>query len=168
MIWQKLGYKGRYVAFKDGGTLNSAVMGKHVSIGVGDMSDLLGKEQLLKPIVAASAQRLPGAPGIPKFREIGYDIVEGNFRGFVARKEIPQQVRAFYDQVYARVMDDPRWTKFLADAPAAERRRDGAPKQGKRGKGRSADARGGTAQARGEIALRRRAVKIRKLRRVLR
>ncbi len=115
VIWQKLGYKGNYVAFKDGGTLNAAVMGKHVSIGVGDMSDLLGKENLLAPIVVASAQRLPGAPGMPTFREIGYDIVEGNFRGFVARKEIPQQARVFYDQVYARVMDDPRWAKFLAN-----------------------------------------------------
>jgi tripartite-type tricarboxylate transporter receptor subunit TctC len=115
VIWQKLGYKGKYVAFKDGGTLNSAVMGKHVSIGVGDMSDLLGKENLLTPIVVAGAQRLPGAPGMPTFREIGYDIVEGNFRGFVARQEIPQQAKVFYDQLYAQVMSDPRWAKFLAD-----------------------------------------------------
>lgn len=115
VIWQKLGYKGKYVAFKDGGTLNSAVMGKHVPIGVGDMSDLLGKESLLTPIVVAGAQRLAGAPATPTFREIGYDIVEGNFRGFVARQEVPQQAKVFYDQIYGRVMDDPRWARFLAD-----------------------------------------------------
>jgi tripartite-type tricarboxylate transporter receptor subunit TctC len=115
VIWQKLGYKGKYVAFKDGATLNAAVMGKHVSIGVGDMSDLLGKEDLLAPIVVAGAQRLSGAPSVPTFRELGYDIVEGNFRGFVARREVPQQAKTFYDQLHARVTEDPRWAKFLAD-----------------------------------------------------
>ena len=115
VVWQKLGYKGKYVAFKDGATLNTAVMGKHVLVGVGDMSDLLGKEDLLMPLVVAGAQRLAAAPKTPTFREQGFDVVEGNFRGFVARKEIPQQAKTFYDQIYARVMEDPRWAKFLAD-----------------------------------------------------
>lgn len=115
VVWQKLGYKGKYVAFKDGSTLNAAVMGKHIALGVGDMSDLLGKENLMTPVVVAGAQRLAAAPNVPTFRELGYDIVEGNFRGFVTRQEIPQQAKAFYDQLYARVMEDPRWAKFLAD-----------------------------------------------------
>jgi tripartite-type tricarboxylate transporter receptor subunit TctC len=114
-IWQKLGYKGKYLAFKDGAGLNTAVMGKHVALGVGDMSDLLGKEELLTPLVVAAEQRDPKAPGVPTFREIGYDIVEGNFRGFVARQEVPQQAKDFYAQLYAKVMADPRWAAFLSD-----------------------------------------------------
>lgn len=118
VIWQRLGYKGKYVAFKDGALLNTAVAGKHVSIGVGDMSDLLGKEELLKPIVIAAAERHRAAPNVPTFRDAGYDIVEGNFRGFVARSEIPQQAKDFYGKLYARVMADPRWAKFIADNQA--------------------------------------------------
>jgi tripartite-type tricarboxylate transporter receptor subunit TctC len=117
-IWQKLGYKGKYVAFKDGATLNTAVMGKHVSIGVGDMSDVLGKEDLITPLVIASAQRHPAATNVPTFRELGFDIVEGNFRGFVARQEVPQQAKDFYAQLYTRVMADARWQKFLDDTLA--------------------------------------------------
>jgi tripartite-type tricarboxylate transporter receptor subunit TctC len=118
VIWQRLGYKGKYVAFKDGALLNTAVAGKHVPLGVGDMSDLLGKEDLLKPVVIAAAQRHKAAPNTPTFRDVGYDIVEGNFRGFVARAEIPQQAKEFYGKLYARVMADPRWEKFLADNQA--------------------------------------------------
>jgi tripartite-type tricarboxylate transporter receptor subunit TctC len=117
-IWQKLGYKGKYVAFKDGASLNAAVMGKHVSIGVGDMSDILGKEDLITPLVIASAQRHLAAKDVPTFRELGYDIVEGNFRGFVTRQEIPIQAKEFYAQLYTRVMADPRWQKFLDDTMA--------------------------------------------------
>jgi tripartite-type tricarboxylate transporter receptor subunit TctC len=118
VIWQRLGYKGKYVAFKDGALLNTAVAGKHVSIGVGDMSDILGKEKLLRPVVIAAAQRHPAAKNVPTFRDIGYDIVEGNFRGFVARREMPQPAKDFYEKVYERVMADERWTKFLADNQA--------------------------------------------------
>lgn len=118
VIWQRLGYKGKYVAFKDGALLNTAVAGKHVAIGVGDMSDLLGKEDLLKPVVVAAAERHRAAPNVPTFRDVGYDIVEGNFRGFVTRSEIPQQAKDFYAKVYTRVMADPRWAKFLADNQA--------------------------------------------------
>jgi tripartite-type tricarboxylate transporter receptor subunit TctC len=117
-IWQKLGYKGKYVAFKDGSGLNAAVMGKHVSIGVGDMSDILGKEDLIAPLVIAAEKRHPAASSVPTFRELGYDIVEGNFRGFVTRQEIPLQAKDFYAQLYTRVMADPRWQKFIDDTMA--------------------------------------------------
>jgi len=118
VIWQRLGYKGKYVAFKDGALLNTAVAGKHVPLGVGDMSDLLGKEELLRPVVIAAAERHRAAPNVLTFRDAGYDIVEGNFRGFVARSEIPQQAKNFYGKLYARVMADPRWAKFIADNQA--------------------------------------------------
>jgi tripartite-type tricarboxylate transporter receptor subunit TctC len=118
VIWQRLGYKGKYVAFKDGASLNTAVAGKHVPLGVGDMSDLLGKEDLLKPVVIAAAARHPLAPQVPTFRDVGYDIVEGNFRGFVARSEIPQQAKDFYGRLYTKVMADARWAKFIADNQA--------------------------------------------------
>lgn len=118
VIWQRLGYKGKYVAFKDGALLNTSVAGKHVPLGVGDMSDLLGKEELLKAVVIAAAERHRAAPQVPTFRDVGYDIVEGNFRGFVARSEIPQQAKDFYGRLYARVMADARWAKFLADNQA--------------------------------------------------
>lgn len=118
VIWQRLGYRGKYVAFKDGGTLNAAVMGRHVPLGVGDMSDLLGKEETLRAVVIAAAERSRAAPHVPTFRDVGYDLVEGNFRGLVARAEIPQAAKDFHGRLYQRVMADARWEKFLADNQA--------------------------------------------------
>lgn len=115
IMWQKLGFKGQYVAFKDGASLNAAVMGKHVLIGLGDMSDIVGRENLLVPLVIAAGQRDPAAPNMPTFKELGYDIVEGNFRGFVTLKDVPQRAKEFYDRLYTRVVADPRWKAYLAE-----------------------------------------------------
>lgn len=65
------------------------------------MGDLLGREDLLKPVVIAAAERRRAAPQVPTFRDIGYDVVEGNFRGFVARSD-SRSCRACLPVRYAR------------------------------------------------------------------
>jgi tripartite-type tricarboxylate transporter receptor subunit TctC len=130
LIWQKLGYKGKYAAFKDGGALKLAVIGKHLPIGSGDMSDIMGHAELLQPLAIGAEKRMPDLAQVPTFRELGYDIVEGNYRGLVARKEIPQRAKDFHDQVFEAVTADPQWAaylneskaqKFIAKGPAMEK-----------------------------------------------
>jgi putative tricarboxylic transport membrane protein len=118
LIWQKLGAKGRYAAFKDGGALRLAVLGKHLPLGSGDMSDIIGYGDVLVPLVIGAEKRLPDLPNVPTFRELGYDFVEGNYRGIVARKDIPQGAKNFHDRVYDAVMSDPGWAAYLRDTQA--------------------------------------------------
>jgi tripartite-type tricarboxylate transporter receptor subunit TctC len=118
LIWQKLGARGRYAAFKDGGALRLAVLGKHLPIGSGDMSDILGHVDALVPLVIGAEKRMSDLPDVPTFRELGYDLVEGNYRGIVARKDIPPRAKAFHDRVYDAVMSDPRWAAYLRDTKA--------------------------------------------------
>ena len=118
LIWQKLGAKGRYAAFKDGGALRMAVLGKHLPIGSGDMSDIVGHGDALVPLVIGAQMRMSDLPNVPTFRELGYDLVEGNYRGIVARRDIPQRAKIFHDRVYDAVMSDPRWAAYLRDTKA--------------------------------------------------
>ena len=118
LIWQKLGAKGRYAAFKDGGALRLAVLGRHLAIGSGDMSDIIGYGDVLVPLVIGADKRLTELPNVPTFRELGYDLVEGNYRGIVARRDIPQRAKAFHDRVYDAVMSDPDWAAYLRDTKA--------------------------------------------------
>jgi putative tricarboxylic transport membrane protein len=118
LIWQKLGYKGKYAAFKDGGTLKLAVIGKHLAIGSGDMSDITGHTDLLQPLAIGAEKRMPDLAQVPTFRELGYDVVEGNYRGLVARREIPERAQAFHDRVFDAVTADPQWLAYLHDSKA--------------------------------------------------
>ena len=118
LIWQKLGAKGRYAAFKDGGALRLAVLGRHLPLGSGDMSDIAGHGDALVPLVIGAQMRMPDLPEVPTFRELGYDLVEGNYRGIVARRDIPQRAKDFHDRVYDAVMSDPRWAAYLRDTKA--------------------------------------------------
>jgi tripartite-type tricarboxylate transporter receptor subunit TctC len=118
LIWQKLGAKGRYAAFKDGGALRLAVLGKHLPIGSGDMSDIIGYGDTLVPLVIGAEKRLVDLPNVPTFRELGYDLVEGNYRGVVARRDIPPAAKIFHERVYDAVMSDPAWAAYLKDTKA--------------------------------------------------
>jgi tripartite-type tricarboxylate transporter receptor subunit TctC len=126
LIWQKIGVKGRYAAFKDGGALRLAMLGKHLPIGSGDMSDILGHGDMLVPLVIGAAKRMADLPNVPTFRELGYELVEGNYRGIVARREIPQRAKIFHDMVYDAVMADPRWAAYLQDTKAEKLEEKGA------------------------------------------
>ncbi len=118
LVWQKLGAKGRYAAFKDGGTLRLAVLGKHLPLGSGDMTDIIGYGDTLMPLVIGAEKRLADLPNVPTFRELGYDLVEGNYRGIVARRDIPLAAKNFHDRVYDAVMSDPAWAAYLKDTKA--------------------------------------------------
>ena len=118
LIWQKLGAKGRYAAFKDGGALRLAVLGKHLPLGSGDMSDIIGYGDTLVPLAIGAEKRQADLPDVPTFRELGYDLVEGNYRGIVARGDIPQRAKNFHDRVYDAVMSDPGWAAYLRDTKA--------------------------------------------------
>lgn len=112
-IWKLLGIKAKYVSFKDGATLDTAVMGKHVEVGIGDVGDLRGRGNLLVALAIAAAKRADTLPDVPTLREAGYDIVLPHFRGFVARKEIPDAAKKFYDELLKSVMADERWKAYL-------------------------------------------------------
>jgi tripartite-type tricarboxylate transporter receptor subunit TctC len=114
IIWQQLGIKGKYAAFKDGGALRLAVLGKHLAIGSGDMSDLAGHTDVLAPLMVGAEKRLAELPSVPTLRELGYNVVEGNYRGIVARKDIPQQAKSFHDRLFEKVTADPHWSEYLA------------------------------------------------------
>jgi putative tricarboxylic transport membrane protein len=68
--------------------------------------------------VIGAEKRTSDLPDVPTFRDLGYDLVEGNYRGIVARKDIGQPAKAFHDRVYDAVMSDPRWAAYLRDTKA--------------------------------------------------
>lgn len=92
-----------YIPFTGTGPLPAAVLGGHVSalmnytmLGV-QMSDEV------RVLAVAAEERVPTLPDAPTFRELGYDIVGGAYRGVAAPKGTPKEIVDKLAQVFGEV-----------------------------------------------------------------
>lgn len=75
----------RYVAFEGGGEPVTALMGNHVQVVSGDLSEMVPylSGDKIRVLAVFSENRLPGQlAGIPTAKEQGYDLVWPIIRGF--------------------------------------------------------------------------------------
>ncbi|MCV2366823.1 Bug family tripartite tricarboxylate transporter substrate binding protein [Roseateles oligotrophus] len=106
--------KINYVPFRGGGEATAAILGGNVTVGGSGYSEFAqyiasGK---MRPIAVTSDQRLPGV-NVPTLRELGIDVVIGNWRGVYAPPGItPEQQKALTDMVTA-VFRNKAWIAAL-------------------------------------------------------
>ncbi|PKL12735.1 MAG: tripartite tricarboxylate transporter substrate binding protein [Spirochaetae bacterium HGW-Spirochaetae-8] len=96
----------------------TALLGKHVDITNIPLPDVAphidsGEFRLL---AIASAERHPSYPDVPTLRELGIDVVMGNYSGFVAPKGTDPAIVKALDEAIGKSMEDPAIRKFLIDA----------------------------------------------------
>ncbi|WPB58805.1 Bug family tripartite tricarboxylate transporter substrate binding protein [Xylophilus sp. GOD-11R] len=117
MIAQKAGVdpsKINYVAFRGGGEATAAILGGNVTIGGSGYSEFAeyitaGK---MRPVAVTSEARLPGVDA-PTLKEIGIDVVIGNWRGLYGAPGItPEQRKALTDGVL-KALATPAWKDAL-------------------------------------------------------
>lgn len=90
-----------YIPFTGTGPLPAALLGNHVSavmnytmLGVQMADDVRG-------LAVASEERVPSLPDAPTFRELGYDIVGGAYRGVAVPKGTPPEIVERLAEVFA-------------------------------------------------------------------
>jgi putative tricarboxylic transport membrane protein len=120
--------KVNYVAFRGGGEATAAILGGNVTVGGGGYSEMAeyiaaGK---MRAIGVTSEKRLPGI-NVPTMKEMGYDVVLGNWRGLYGAPGItPEQRAALTDMVikstksssWAESMQKNGWTPALMTGKA--------------------------------------------------
>ena len=96
----------------------TALLGGHVDSTNIPLPDVAQHVQSgdLRLLAVASAERHPDYPNVPTLKEKGYDIVLGNYSGFVAPKGTdPEKVQAL-DEAIGKCLQDPAIQKFLLEA----------------------------------------------------
>src|SRR5262249_54576035 len=69
----------------------------------------------LRLLAVAAPQRLAGAlSDVPTWREIGFDVVEGNWRGMVGAKGLGAAETVFWSDRLRQVTEMEEWRKTLA------------------------------------------------------
>jgi putative tricarboxylic transport membrane protein len=106
--------KVNYVAFRGGGEATAAILGGNVTVGGGGYSEMAeyitaGK---MRPIGVTSEKRLPGI-NVPTMKEMGYDVVLGNWRGLYAAPGITAEQRAALTEMVIKTTKTKSWIESM-------------------------------------------------------
>ncbi len=90
-----------YIPFSGTGPLPAALEGNHVA-GIFNYTMLgVQMEDRVKVLAVASEERVPALPDAPTFKEQGYDIVGGAYRGVAAPAGTPDEIITVLEDAFA-------------------------------------------------------------------
>ena len=100
--------------FESGGKAIAALLGEQGVAYVGNPRDIVGKTENLKIAAVSSKERLAEFPEVPTFRELGIRGLDSEimWRGFALQQDVPANAVKWYDDLFAKVTDDPEWREF--------------------------------------------------------
>ncbi len=109
------GIKTTYVPFKGTGASNTALLGKQVtgSWGYTTVQMQLGKQ--VRCLAVAMEKRHPQIPDCPTFREQGYDLVSGAYRGIAVPKSTPKDIQRAVSDLIGKINRDPEFIKKMEE-----------------------------------------------------
>ncbi|MBB4842060.1 putative tricarboxylic transport membrane protein [Paucibacter oligotrophus] len=123
--------KINYVAFRGGGEATAAILGGNVTIGGSGYSEFAPyiESGKMRPLAITAETRLPGV-NVPTLKQLGIDVVIGNWRGVYGAPGItPAQRKALTDLVVAatksrtwtEALTKNNWTSAVLTGPAFEK-----------------------------------------------
>lgn len=113
---QLTGIETTYVPFKGTGATATAVAGKQVSAGWSYSTAAVGQESQIRVLAIATEERHPALPDAPTFRELGYDIVSGSYRGLAVPNSASEQIRKEVSDAIAAINANPEFQDKMSAA----------------------------------------------------
>ncbi len=119
MAFQRLEVQGKlkmtYVPFKGTGDLTTAVIGKHVDAALTYPTFAVMNREKTRMLAVATPKRLPQFPNTPTFKELGFDWVDGAYRGIAVPKSTPEPIRKQLSDLFLKINNDPEHRKQMQD-----------------------------------------------------
>jgi tripartite-type tricarboxylate transporter receptor subunit TctC len=101
------GIQTTYVPFKGTGDLTTAVIGQHVTGAMSYSAFAVNTKEKVRALAVALDKRHPLLPDVPTFKELGYDWIDGAYRGIGVPKSTPPEVRKRISDLWAALNNDP-------------------------------------------------------------
>jgi tripartite-type tricarboxylate transporter receptor subunit TctC len=113
MLNKAAGIQLTYVPFGGTGSAIPALLGSHVTalMTYSTMGTQYGGK--FRALAIASDKRMDVLSDVPTFKELGYDIVEGAYRGVAAPPGTPDEVIKVLADAFDKVMKDPEVKKKM-------------------------------------------------------
>jgi tripartite-type tricarboxylate transporter receptor subunit TctC len=108
------GIKTTYVPFKGTGAAVTALLGDQVRAEWG-YTTVPANYENTRMLAVAMENRHPKFPDVPTFKELGFDLVSGAYRGVAVPKSTPEELRQQISTMIQEINDDPEFKKKMED-----------------------------------------------------
>ena len=119
MAYQRLGLQAKvkmtYIPFKGTGDLTTALLGKHVDAAMSYPTFAVANRERIRMLAVATPNRLPQFPNVPTFKELGFDWVDGAYRGIAVPKSTPEATRKQISDLFLKINNDPEFRQQMLD-----------------------------------------------------
>lgn len=109
------GIKTTYVPFGGTGPSNAALLGKQVSGSWAYTTVQIQLGDQVRCLAVAMEKRHPKLPNCPTFKEQGFDLVGGAYRGVAVPKSTPPDVQAKMADILGKINADPAFIQKMED-----------------------------------------------------
>jgi len=110
---RELKVKTIYVPFKGTGDMIASILGNHVSAAMSYSTLAIQQKGKMRMLAVATEKRLPQFPDVPTFRELGFDWVDGAYRGIGVPKSTPLPIRKQVSDMMDVINKDPELRKRM-------------------------------------------------------
>ena len=101
------GIQTTYVPYKGTGDLTPAVIGQQVTGAMSYTAFAINTKDRVRALAVAMDKRHPLLPDVPTFKELGFDWVDGAFRGIGMPKSTSPEARKRMSDLWASLNNDP-------------------------------------------------------------
>lgn len=104
-----------YISFTGSGAAVPALLGGHVGALMTYTTMAARYPDKMRAIAVAADKRVNALPDVPTFKELGYDYVEGAYRGAAVPPGTPKNVKKVLEKALKKVNKDPVVIKKMED-----------------------------------------------------
>ena len=104
-----------YVPFGGTGAANTAILGKQVAAGWTYTTGAMQLGDKARLLAVAMEERHPKLPDVPTFKELGYDLVGGAYRGIAVPKSTPEPTKQALSDLIGKINHDPEFIQKMED-----------------------------------------------------
>lgn len=107
--------KTTYIPFKGTGASVTALLGDQVRAEWGYTTTAANHRDKVRMLAVASEKRHPLFPDVPTFKELGYDMTGGAYRGMAVPKDTPRDVTMKLSNIFSQINATPEFRKQMQD-----------------------------------------------------
>ncbi len=104
-----------YIPFSGTTPAITAVLGGDVMAGFSYSTAAINQGDAVRVLAIASDERVPSFPDAPTFKELGYDMVGGAYRGVAVPGSTPEGVREALSDILGQVNADPEFVRKMEE-----------------------------------------------------
>jgi tripartite-type tricarboxylate transporter receptor subunit TctC len=104
---QVAGIQTTYVPYKGTGDLAPAVIGQQITGAMSYSAFAINTKERVRALAVAMDKRHPLLPDTPTFKELGFDWIDGAYRGIGMPKSTPPETRKRMSDLWAALNNDP-------------------------------------------------------------